>query len=60
MRSAMRKSESIAAPRPESQIRGEGKVSLGNYVNVQEGSVVHGSDMYIEDYVTVGHCVVVH
>ena len=39
---------------------GEGKVSLGNYVNVQEGSVVHGSDMYIEDYVTVGHCVVVH
>ena len=33
---------------------------LGNYVNVQEGSVVHGSDMYIEDYVTVGHCVVVH
>ena len=39
---------------------GEGPVSLGNYVNVQEGSVVHGSNMFIEDYVTVGHCVVVH
>ena len=39
---------------------GEGPVSIGNYVNVQEGSVVHGSNMVIEDYVTVGHCVVVH
>ena len=39
---------------------GEGPVRLGDYVNVQEGSVVHGSNMLIEDYVTVGHCVVVH
>ena len=39
---------------------GDGPVVLGNYVNVQEGSVVHGSHMMIEDYVTIGHCVVVH
>ena len=39
---------------------GDGPVVLGSYVNVQEGSVIHGSNMIIEDYVTVGHCVVVH
>ena len=39
---------------------GDGPVVLGNYVNVQEGSVIHGSHMVIEDNVTVGHCVVVH
>jgi len=39
---------------------GKGKIVIGNYVNVQEGSVVHGGPMIIEDYVTVGHCVVVH
>ncbi len=47
---------------PGVTIRGDGNgpVVLGNYVNVQEGSVIHGSHMVIEDYVTVGHCVVVH
>ena len=39
---------------------GDGTVVIGNYVNVQEGSVIHGGHMVIEDYVTVGHCVVVH
>ena len=39
---------------------GDGPVVLGDYVNVQEGSVIHGNEMVIEDYVTVGHCVVVH
>lgn len=47
---------------PGVTIRGDGeqKIVIGNYVNVQEGSVVHGAGMVIEDYVTVGHCVVVH
>ena len=39
---------------------GEGKIVLGSYVNVQEGSVIHGSGLVIEDYVTIGHSVVVH
>lgn len=39
---------------------GEGKIIIGSYVNVQEGSVIHGGTMIIEDYVTIGHCVVVH
>ena len=29
-------------------------------VNAQEGAVIHGSGLIIEDYVTVGHSVVVH
>jgi carbonic anhydrase/acetyltransferase-like protein (isoleucine patch superfamily) len=47
---------------PGVTIRGDGaeKIVIGNYVNVQEGSVVHGNGMVIEDYVTVGHSVVVH
>jgi carbonic anhydrase/acetyltransferase-like protein (isoleucine patch superfamily) len=47
---------------PGVTIRGDGqkKITIGNYVNVQEGSVIHGSGMVIEDYVTVGHSVVVH
>ena len=47
---------------PGVTIRGDGedKIALGNYVNVQEGSVIHGSGMVIEDYVTIGHSVVVH
>lgn len=39
---------------------GEEKVVIGNHVNVQEGAVIHGNGLVIEDYVTVGHCVVVH
>ena len=39
---------------------GDGPVVIGNYVNVQEGSVIHSRHMVIEDYVTIGHCVVVH
>lgn len=39
---------------------GDKKIVIGNYVNVQEGSVIHGDGLVIEDYVTVGHCVVVH
>ncbi len=47
---------------PGVTIRGDGEkgIVIGNYVNVQEGSVVHGSGMVIEDYVSIGHCVVVH
>ena len=47
---------------PGVTIRGDGaqKIVIGNYVNVQEGSVIHGNGMVIEDYVTVGHSVVVH
>jgi carbonic anhydrase/acetyltransferase-like protein (isoleucine patch superfamily) len=47
---------------PGVTIRGDGerKITIGNYVNIQEGSVVHGSGLVIEDYVTVGHSVVVH
>ena len=47
---------------PGVTIRGDGEegVVIGNYVNVQEGSVVHGSGMHVEDNVSIGHCVVVH
>jgi len=47
---------------PGVTIRGDGaqQITLGNYVNVQEGAVIHGSGMVIEDYVTIGHSVVVH
>ena len=47
---------------PGVTVRGDGeeKIVIGKYVNVQEGAVIHGSGMVIEDYVTVGHCVVVH
>ncbi len=47
---------------PGVTIRGDGaeKIAIGNYVNIQEGSVVHGNGMVIEDYVSIGHCVVVH
>ena len=47
---------------PGVTIRGDGEetIVIGNYVNIQEGSVVHGSGLVIEDYVSVGHCVVVH
>jgi carbonic anhydrase/acetyltransferase-like protein (isoleucine patch superfamily) len=39
---------------------GDRKIVIGNYVNVQEGSVIHGNGLVIEDYVTIGHSVVVH
>ena len=47
---------------PGVTIRGDGEkgIVIGKFVNVQEGSVVHGSGMVIEDYVSIGHCVVVH
>jgi len=47
---------------PGVTIRGDGanKITIGNHVNIQEGAVVHGNGMVIEDYVTIGHCVVVH
>jgi len=47
---------------PGVTIRGDGdeKIVIGSYVNVQEGSVIHGSGMFIEGYVSIGHCVVVH
>ena len=47
---------------PGVTIRGDGKkkIIIGNNVNIQEGSVVHGDGMVIEDNVTIGHSVVVH
>ncbi|MSQ17491.1 MAG: gamma carbonic anhydrase family protein [Dehalococcoidia bacterium] len=47
---------------PGVTIRADGanKVVIGNYCNIQEGAVVHGNGLVIEDYVTIGHCVVVH
>ena len=39
---------------------GEEKIVLGDYVNVQEGSVIHGDGLVIEHHVTIGHGVVVH
>jgi len=47
---------------PGVTIRGDGPTTIviGNHVNVQEGSVVHGDGLVIEDHVSVGHCVVVH
>ena len=46
---------------PGVTIRGDGDViTIGKHVNIQEGSVVHGDGLVIEDYVSIGHCVVVH
>ena len=46
---------------PGVTIRGDGDViTIGNHVNIQEGSVVHGDGLVIEDDVSIGHCVVVH
>lgn len=46
---------------PGVTIRGDGDlIAIGNYVNIQEGSVVHGDGLVIEDYVSIGHGVVVH
>ena len=35
-------------------------IVIGEYVNIQEGSVIHGNGLIIEDHVSVGHSVVVH
>ena len=47
---------------PGVTIRGDGanRIVIGNYVNAQEGAVIHGSGLVVEDYVTIGHSVVVH
>ncbi len=47
---------------PGVTIRADGKekVTIGSNVNVQEGAVIHGNGMVIEDNVTIGHSVVVH
>ena len=46
---------------PGVTIRGDGElITIGNNVNIQEGSVVHGDGLVIEDNVSIGHCVVVH
>ena len=46
---------------PGVTIRGDGDtITIGNYVNIQEGAVVHGDGLVIEDYVSIGHGVVVH
>ena len=47
---------------PGVTIRGDGDdpIVIGGYVNIQEGSVIHGNGLTLEDYVSVGHSVVVH
>ena len=47
---------------PGVTIRGDGQksIKIGDYVNAQEGAVIHGSGLVVEDYVTIGHAVVVH
>ena len=47
---------------PGVTIRGDGEstISIGNHVNVQENSVIHSDELVIEDYVTIGHSVVLH
>ena len=47
---------------PGVTIRGDGanSIVIGNNVNAQEGAVIHGSGLVVEDYVTIGHSVVVH
>ena len=47
---------------PGVTVRGDGDdaIVIGDYVNIQEGSVIHGNGLTIEDNVSVGHSVVVH
>ncbi len=47
---------------PGVTVRGDGDsaIVIGNYVNIQEGSVIHGNGLTLEDHVSVGHSVVVH
>ena len=35
-------------------------IVIGDYVNIQEGSVIHGYGLTIEAHVSIGHSVVVH
>jgi carbonic anhydrase/acetyltransferase-like protein (isoleucine patch superfamily) len=48
-----------------SVIRGDvAKINIGNYTNIQDGSVVHvtrnGGDTTIGNYVTIGHKAMIH
>ena len=47
---------------PGVTVRGDGDdaIVIGDYVNIQEGSVIHGNGLTLEDHVSVGHSVVVH
>ena len=47
---------------PGVTVRGDGDdaIVIGDYVNIQEGSVIHGNGLTIEEGVSVGHSVVVH
>ena len=47
---------------PGVTVRGDGDdaIVIGDYVNIQEGSVIHGNGLTIEERVSVGHSVVVH
>ena len=47
---------------PGVTVRGDSPdaIVIGAYVNIQEGSVIHGNGLTIEDHVSVGHSVVVH
>ena len=47
---------------PGVTVRGDSPdaIVIGDYVNIQEGSVIHGNGLIIEDHVSVGHSVVVH
>ena len=47
---------------PGVTVRGDSPdaIVIGDYVNIQEGSVIHGNGLLIEDNVSVGHSVVVH
>ena len=47
---------------PGVTVRGDGDdaIVIGDYVNIQEGSVIHGNGLTLEEHVSVGHSVVVH
>ena len=47
---------------PGVTVRGDGDdaIVIGDYVNIQEGSVIHGNGLTLEERVSVGHSVVVH
>ena len=47
---------------PGVTVRGDSPdaIVIGDYVNIQEGSGIHGNGLTIEDHVSIGHSVVVH
>ena len=47
---------------PGVTVRGDSPdaIVIGDYVYIQEGSVIHGNGLTIEDHVSIGHSVVVH